>query len=121
MKYAYLDAAGFETLEETRRTFASLAVGTTRPLREIEGYAPAWRDEAYNDDRYDALAFFAADRLVQRAGETAIFEYFRSLSSSESWREAFEGTFGVTVDDFYEAFEEHRGAFADLAAGSDGE
>ena len=121
VKYAYLDAAGFETLDETRRTFASLAVGTTRPLREIEAYAPAWRDEAYNDDRYDALAFFAADRLVQRAGEPAIFEYFRSLSSSESWREAFEGTFGVTVDDFYEAFEEHRGAFADLAAGSDGE
>ena len=84
------------------------------------GAAP-WRDEAYIDDRYDALAFFAADRLVQRAGEPAIFEYFRSLAHSESWREAFEGAFGVIVDGFYEAFEEHRGAFADLAAAFDGE
>lgn len=106
---------------DTRRRFASLAVGTTRPLREIEGYAPAWRAEAYIDDRYDALAFFAADRLTQRAGETAIFEYFRSLSNSRSWREAFEGAFGVTVDDFYEAFEKHRGALAGLPVPTDGE
>ena len=59
--------------------------------------------------------------MTQRAGETAIFEYFRSLSNSRSWREAFEGAFGVTVDGFYEAFEEHRSAIEDLTVSADGD
>lgn len=121
VKYAYLEAAGFETLDETRRAFARLAVETSTPLRDTRTYAPTWRAEAYIDDRYDALAFFAADRLIDHAGESAIYGYFRSLAASESWRLAFEATFGLSVDDFHEDFEEYRATFEELAAAVDGQ
>ena len=52
----------------------------------------------------------AADWLVQRAGEPALFEYYRLLGSSATWEEAFEGAFGITIDDFYAAFAEYRAA-----------
>ena len=52
-----------------------------------------------------ALAFLAAGRLVARAGEPALFAYYRALPSSANWGEAFETVFGITADEFYEAFE----------------
>ena len=54
------------------------------------------------------LGFLAADWLVERAGERSIFEYYRLLPSSDSWEEAFEGAFGIRVNDFYAAFAEYR-------------
>ena len=45
---------------------------------------------------------------MTRAGERAIFEYYRLLPSSDSWKEAFQGAFGITIDDFYEEFAEYR-------------
>ena len=47
---------------------------------------------------------------MARAGEPAIFEYYRLLPSSDDWQEAFEGAFGITIDDFYAAFAEYRAA-----------
>ena len=54
------------------------------------------------------LGFLAAERLVELAGEEALLEYFSLLSSSPSWREAFQQAFGRTVDEFYEEFEPYR-------------
>ena len=56
------------------------------------------------------MSFLAADWLVQRAGERAIFKYYRLLPSSDSWEDAFEGAFGITIDDFYAAFAAYRAA-----------
>ena len=36
--------------------------------------------------------------------------FYQLLPSSRSWQEAFEKAFGITADDFYEAFEEYRSA-----------
>ena len=61
-------------------------------------------------DVVKALSFLAADWLAQRAGEPALFEYYRLRQTTDDWRDAFEGAFGITIDDFYAAFAEYRAA-----------
>ena len=54
------------------------------------------------------LGFLAVDLLVQRAGEEALLDYYRSVSTGLRWREAFSSVFGIDVDEFYEEFELRR-------------
>ncbi len=78
----------------------------------LDGEVPALRSfETVADDAeriHYLLGFLAADRLAARSGVEALAGYYRRLSSSESWQEAFEGAFGIAVDDFYESFEAYR-------------
>ena len=103
--YAYRSALGLDALDEARRREIARARQTSEPLSRMESHSGAAGTEGAL-----ALGFLAADWLVQRAGEPALFEYYRLLPSSESWGEAFEGAFGITVADFYVAFEEYRAA-----------
>ena len=55
------------------------------------------------------LGELAAELLAERAGEPAVFRYFQDpIPTEDIWRERFEAAFGITVDAFYEEFEEHR-------------
>ena len=47
-------------------------------------------------------------QLVERAGEAALFDFYRSMSDRDSWEEVFHEVFGTSVDDFYRDFEEYR-------------
>ena len=103
------EAAGIETLPETRNRGIAFGAHAGQPLRNMETSG----DFAAVEARVaHALSFLAADRLVQRAGERSIFEYYRLLPSSDSWQEAFEGAFGITIDEFYTAFEDYRSEIA---------
>ena len=64
---------------------------------------------------YD-IAALAVDWL-ERHSETpgANLEYWRLLVDSPTWADAFETAFGITVEDFFEAFEEHRSELAAVA------
>ena len=104
---AYLAVTGTETFEGIRSGFATLASQTELPLRNMETYGAAPRPPYWVGR---ALSFLAADWLAQRAGEPALFEYYRLLPTSDSWEEAFEGAFGITIDDFYAEFEAYRAA-----------
>ena len=104
---AYLAVTGTETFEGIRSGFATLASQTELPLRNMETYGAAPRPPYWVGR---ALSFLAADWLAERAGEPALFEYYRLLPTSDSWQEAFEGAFGITIDDFYAAFEDYRAA-----------
>ncbi len=43
--------------------------------------------------------------------ETAAYiEYYRRLAAAEDWEDAFEKVFGISADDFYDAFEAYREA-----------
>ena len=101
---AYRAVVGSETLDATRIGEIGLARHAGHPLGspEIETRARAENDAAR------ALGFLAVDWLTERAGEPAILEYYRLLPSSGSWEEAFEGAFGIGVDDFYAAFDAYR-------------
>ena len=47
---------------------------------------------------------------MARAGERAIYEYYRLRQTTDTWQQAFEGAFGITIDDFYAAFAAYRAA-----------
>ena len=104
---AYLAVTGTETFEGIRSGFATLASQTELPLRNMETYGAAPRPPYWVGR---ALSFLAADWLAEQAGEPALFEYYRLLPTSDTWEEAFEGAFGLPIDDFYAAFEAYRAA-----------
>ncbi len=104
---AFLDSLGLEDLDWTRRRSANFAIWAEGTLYDLEPYRDSGRSP---DHETEALSFLAADWLVARAGERAIFEYYRLRQSAGDWREAFEGAFGITIDDFYAAFAEYRAA-----------
>ena len=93
-----------EGLSSRRRQEAAalLRAGELRPLRAFETV------EGDAERIHYQLGFLAADRLADRAGVEALAGYYRRLPSSDSWQEAFEGAFGIAVDEFYESFEAYR-------------
>ena len=102
-RHAVLAAAGRETPALIRARLAVVARRVEPPLPAFErtyGEAPV--------ERTLPLFYFAAEWLVERAGEKAIFDYQRRRSPSESWQATFESIFDITVEDFYEAFEAYR-------------
>ena len=57
--------------------------------------------------RYAAMA---AELLASLAGESSLIKYYTNLTIGTTWQKEFQRTFGMTVDEFYELFEEHRAA-----------
>ena len=104
---AYRATTGHTIFARVRGELIGVAREVTGPLSTIES-AASWN--ALGRRRAGALSFLAADWLVERAGEPALFEYYRLLPSSDTWREAFEGAFGITIDDFYDEFAKYRAA-----------
>jgi len=64
--------------------------------REIEG------DAAYT------LAYNAFQILIARGGLSSYMDFCTRVASGENWRAAFAQAFGLTVDQFYAAFESSR-------------
>ena len=103
----FLDSLGLKDLDRDRGGLANLASRMEGTLSDLERY-PHWRETP--DRETETLSFLAADWLLARAGEPAIFEYYRLRQSAADWQDAFEGAFGITIDDFYAAFAEYRAA-----------
>ena len=55
------------------------------------------------------IGFLAVEWLANHAGDPAVFDYYRRLPEATSRDEAFEGAFGLTLEEFYEQFEAYRG------------
>lgn len=51
-----------------------------------------------------AISSYAVQLLVERNGVGSLGTFYRELGKRGSWREAFDRTFGVSVDEFYSAF-----------------
>jgi hypothetical protein len=72
---------------------------------ETEGASPArgGHGEAYT------LGFVASDYLVERSGVDALkHDFWALLASTPDWKLAFANAFGISVADFYVAFEAER-------------
>lgn len=93
---------------------AEVGLRTYQELRDENAFSvTSWagRLEATGDRIFVegyVLGFLAVDLLVQRAGEGALLDYYRSVSTGLSWKDAFSDVFGIGVDAFYEEFELHR-------------
>ena len=97
---------GPESCDPTRNRFANLKGLREVPLAELETYAGYYKP-GLPPHQY---GFLAAELLTEQAGIGSIFAYYASLSTGTSWQQAFETAFGITVDEFYQLFEERRAA-----------
>ncbi len=59
-----------------------------------------------------SLGTLAVDWLIDRAGEASITIFYRQRPSHPDWRAAFRAVFGISVDDFYDAFAAYRAEIA---------
>jgi hypothetical protein len=76
------------------------------PLQTIESYSGAFY--AGPGSEY-TLGFFGTEFLAKNyGGEQNVLKFFRSTATSRTWHDAFEETFGISIADFYDRFEEYR-------------
>ena len=89
-----------EVVEDEREEISLSQLETRADFREVDpGFSYA-------------LGMLAAEWLAAHAGDEALFEYQRQLSRAGSkWPFAFEIAFGMTVEEFYEAFLQHAVKF----------
>ena len=52
----------------------------------------------------------AAELLAAHSSESALMEFYNSLKRGTTWRKEFENVFGISVEEFYDLFEEHADA-----------
>lgn len=107
------EARGFRTYtDHLRDTVHPQARRTLTPLEDLE----ASLSEGGLTQNYN-LIHVAIDYLVELVGEDRTFDYFRERANYRTWQDAFHGTFGLSVDDFYTEFAEYRAAaFAPFGA-----
>ena len=98
-------AAGIPTDDDVRRRHVATAARTAEPLRSFE-LPTSGSGTSYRVIR--ALSVLAGEWLVERAGEAALFRYYWLLGLLDTWEEAFAAAFGLSIDDFYAAFEAYR-------------
>ena len=79
-----------------------------RPLKDLErwpGFSDVLSEESGSPYQYSMLAI---ELLASLRGQSALVDFFSSTNQSKSWRVTFNETFGITVDEFFALFDEHR-------------
>ena len=88
-----------------RNQFAQTAVSVDTSFPALETYKRLLEVPGSYE-----LGAMAVELLAAEAGEEAVLTYWTLLSSETLWKEAFRIAFGMTVDEFYRFFAEHRAA-----------
>ena len=105
LTYQVLRAPGPESCNLTRRRYARISESVDTPLSEAETSEDFWAlGNSY------AHGFLAVELLAEQAGPESIMGYFASLRTGVTWHEAFESAFGMTVEEFYQLFDERSAA-----------
>lgn len=104
----------FESLHGGRSLERSRAINRRAALVARETYAlhdPSMCAECAPHYAAYTMGFVAVERLVELAGEKAIFEFWPRLKqayeSGDGFAEAFEATFGLSLARFYATFDIH--------------
>ena len=108
-EHAYFAAARRELAPERRTSLAFAAGRTALSLRSLATYQSGISPPV---EVIQPLGYFAVEWLVARAGEQAVLDYYRQRSPTVPWQDTFEAVFGISVDDFYEAFAAYRAEVA---------
>ena len=95
---------GAYAANRTKYVLRSKSVDTGLIEAEIQIGFSSLRGHAY------PYAFLAVELLAAQAGLSSLIDYYSSLHAGTSWQAEFQNHFGMTVEDFYEIFEGHRGA-----------
>ena len=98
----------YEAFHEQAIVWAAPLRGSMRSLESRDGWLAQPNPSLYT-------SIIATEWLAAHAGDGSYVDYWRQLAEHATWQEAFAAAFGISVDDFYEAFEKHRSElFADL-------
>ena len=100
---AALAKAGVWPYEQRHQHYANEAREVDVSLKEMEIY-----DVLLGGPGRFGLAAMGAELLAAKAGEEALITYWTLVRPGTTWQEAFETAFGMTIDEFYPLFEEHR-------------
>ena len=96
---------GLYQYDRRRELFRQRASAVDAPLPDLETYGALLPVQAGYD-----LSTMAAELLASRAGEESVITYWQLLRPGTTWQEAFETAFGMTVEEFYPLFADHRAA-----------
>ena len=106
--YRAMDLGGvfdYDTKRNSDRGFAWRARQVDKPLEEME------TKQGYEGVRHSYTFFLlAAELLAFHAGEDALLRFSMLQQPGTTWQGVFEPAFGMTVDEFYQLFEERRAA-----------
>ena len=102
---AYGEAAGTLTPGEFRDLAVAAAIHNPVTLEDLAGLSGA---RAAGTWPTKALGFLAVEWLADRAGDRAVFRYYRLLPEATSREEAFSRAFQISFDNLYEQFEAYR-------------
>ena len=103
-QYEYREAMGLKP-DLSREQIRGIATGTELGL---DAFEPVSNRDATLNGAAEALGFLAVEWLAERAGDPAVFEYFRQVRTASDWRYAFATAFGIAIEEFYPAFEAYR-------------
>lgn len=95
--------AEYDTLRASR---VQAAKKIRLPLRTIESRQGA--HDAGGGSEY-TMGFLSTEFLAKNfGGEQNVLKFYKATATAPTWTEAFKATFGVTIDEFYDKFEEYR-------------
>ena len=106
MAHLFRDWIGQQPISGARDFWQLLASADPTPLEDLERWSPT--DAEWSGFETLSTATLATEWLVDQAGVDALLAYYRALPRSNSWEEAFEATFGFSVQDAYEGLALHR-------------
>ena len=102
--YKAMDAGGVFSYDTERNTRSvEHAKRVDRPLSEMENLRGV-RGISYQ------FFLLGVELLAYHAGEDALIRFYSLQQPGTTWQEAFQIAFGMTVEEFYVLFEEHRAA-----------
>ena len=91
--------------------FRPVRVESAKRVEEELGDMDTWDSwHAVSLEEANNYSILAAELLAAHAGEASLVRYYALLGDKPNWRDAFEEAFGISVDGFYELFNEHRAA-----------
>ena len=89
--------------DRNRPSFSGIPASERTLLSEVET-----SEDFRGLNEASLYGFLAVELLSDQAGPEAIVAYYTSLQTGGAWQDAFQSAFGMTVDQFYELFEERR-------------
>ena len=101
-EYQVLSLTGSYTYDFAREYFLGRADfhGSLRDMEAQNGFV---QSSPY-------YPFFAAELLASIAGESSLYDFYAALHPGTTWQAEFKNTFGLSIGEFYDRFEEHEAA-----------
>ncbi len=95
------EANGFSNFQDFKRQSITTAQSAPVQLSDLEDQM----SYEHFDQLYGGLSAIAIDYLFTQFGEDALFSYWENLGKSRDWQSAFQSTFGLTPEAFYQDYE----------------